>query len=268
MKWTPNADNALDLTVNPDFSQVGVRHGADLRKRAVRAVLPGEAAVLSRRRGAVFDADAGGLHAHDHVAATGAARATGKVGRLSYTVLVADDEGGGSVICPGPNGSALARRTSRRRSSSARLKRDSAGSSSARSSPTARRTTDSGYNRVVGPDFQWRPTDATRSPGSGCTATRRRRTDPICRRDLGRPELLGAAPHARLEPQHAHLDIATPDTRDFGGRLSRRHRVHAAGGLSGGDLGGGLDVPADGIRFARQRTFVNVEQQVDRRRRR
>ena len=53
-------------------SRVG--RGADRRERALRAPVPGEAAVLPRGHGAVRDADPGGLHARDHLAALGRAR--------------------------------------------------------------------------------------------------------------------------------------------------------------------------------------------------
>ena len=48
------------------------RRRADRRQRTVRALLPGEAAVLSRRGEPPPDADPGDLHAHDHQSRSGA----------------------------------------------------------------------------------------------------------------------------------------------------------------------------------------------------
>ena len=84
------------------------------------------------------------------------ARATGKEHGVAYTVLVAEDGGGGSVIIPGPNGSALAPQDFRSHVIVGRARRD-LGQSFVSVLATARETDGNGHNRVVGPDFQWRP---------------------------------------------------------------------------------------------------------------
>ena len=108
VKYTPNADNAMDFTIKPDFSQVEADTAQISVERTIRAVLSRKATVLPRRGGSLSDADPGGLHADDHVARLGRPRSPARSDGVRYTVLVADDKGGGSVILPGPNGSDLA----------------------------------------------------------------------------------------------------------------------------------------------------------------
>ena len=116
---------------------------------------------------------------------------TGKTAGVRYTVLVADDDGGGSVILPGPNGFDLRAQDFGSTVFIARAKRDIGLSfvgvlatdrehhHVSRPASSSRRS--GAYNRVVGPDFQWRPSGTTSWPGSGSTATRGRRTARISR---------------------------------------------------------------------------------------
>ena len=106
VKWTPNADNALDLTVKPDFSQVESDTAQISANERFALLLSGEASVLSRRRESVLDADSGDVHAPHHRARVGRAAHRQNGGR-EYTMLVADDAGGGSAIIPGPTASTL-----------------------------------------------------------------------------------------------------------------------------------------------------------------
>src|SRR5262249_30827605 len=95
-------------------------------------------------------------------------RLTGKDAGVRYTVLVADDKGGGSVVVPGPRDSSLANQDFGARTLIARAKRDlglsfvgvvatdKENDSEAIGSAGGR----AGHNRVVGPDFQWRASEA------------------------------------------------------------------------------------------------------------
>jgi hypothetical protein len=92
---------------------------------------------------------------------------TGKAAGVRYTVLVADDDGGGSAILPGPNGSDFAPIDFGSTVFIARAKRDIGLSFiSVLATDREHHTIETGpgqppdtggYNRVVGPDFQWRP---------------------------------------------------------------------------------------------------------------
>src|SRR5262249_15580928 len=82
-------------------------------------------------------------------------RATGKLGSLAYTGLFAQDRGGGSVIIPGPNGSDFADQDFLSFVGLARVRRDF-GRSFVSLLATDREADGGVYNRVFGPDFQWR----------------------------------------------------------------------------------------------------------------
>src|SRR5206468_9373833 len=86
-------------------------------------------------------------------------RLTGKEAGVAYTVLVADDRGGGSAILPGPNSSSTAPRDFGSKVLIARAKRD-IGRSFVSMLVTDREADANGHNRVFGPDFQWRPNES------------------------------------------------------------------------------------------------------------
>lgn len=152
VKWTPSATTALDATVNPDFSQIesdvaqiGVNErfalaypekrpffleGVDLFSTPVQAVYT--RAVTSPRWGA---------------------RGTGKLGATSWTALVAEDRGGGSVILPGPDGSDVAVQDFRSLDFVGRMRHD-IGRSFVSFLGADKELEGGGNNRVFGPDFR------------------------------------------------------------------------------------------------------------------
>jgi hypothetical protein len=73
-------------------------------------------------------------------------------------VLVADDRGGGSVVIPGTLGSDLVEQDFESTAFIGRVRRDIA-RSFVSFLATDREVEGGAYNRVAGPDFQWRPTD-------------------------------------------------------------------------------------------------------------
>ena len=77
----------------------------------------------------------------------------------SYTLLATEDRGGGLAIIPGVESSDFALQDFESRVYLTRLKRDF-GSSFVGFLGTAREIDGGGNNRVVGPDFQWRPKPA------------------------------------------------------------------------------------------------------------
>ncbi len=101
VKFTPNADNAVDLTVKPDFSQVESDTAQISANERFALFFPEKRPFFLEGVDLLSDADPGGLHADDHGAARGAGALTGKAGGIRYTALVADDDGGGSVDSAG-----------------------------------------------------------------------------------------------------------------------------------------------------------------------
>ena len=91
-------------------------------------------------------------------------RITGRLGAAAYTALFAEDRGGGSAIVPGANGSTFADQDFRSWVGLARVRRDF-GKSFASLLLSDREVEGGGFNRVVGPDLQWRPREGENVTG-------------------------------------------------------------------------------------------------------
>jgi uncharacterized protein DUF5916 len=154
VKWTPFASAAIDATLNPDFSQIEsdvAQIGANERF----ALFFPEKRPFFLERADLLSTPIQAAYTRTITSPRFGLRGTGKSGPLSYTALIADDRGGGSVILPGPNGSDLADQEFHSLVSIARLRRDF-GRSFVSALATDREIEGGGYNRVAGPDFQWR----------------------------------------------------------------------------------------------------------------
>jgi hypothetical protein len=81
---------------------------------------------------------------------------TGKQGSTTYTTIVAEDDGGGSLVIPGPNGSDTAPMDFGSFVAIARVRKD-LGRSFVSALVTDRENDGGSYNRVFGPDFEWHP---------------------------------------------------------------------------------------------------------------
>ena len=95
-KWTPNADTAVDITINPDFSQVE----ADVAQISVNerfALLFPEKRPFFLEGKDLFATPISAVHTRTTEPDWGL-RATGRVGTTSFTVLAANDVGGGQVV--------------------------------------------------------------------------------------------------------------------------------------------------------------------------
>jgi hypothetical protein len=81
-------------------------------------------------------------------------RATGRFGSNAYTLLLVDDQGGGSVVIPGATSSSVAFQDFESKAFVGRLRHD-LGSSFVSLVASAREIDGGGSNRILGPDFQW-----------------------------------------------------------------------------------------------------------------
>jgi hypothetical protein len=156
-KWTPNADHALDLTLNPDFSQVE-SDVAQIASNERFALFFPEKRPFFLEGIELFSTPIQAVYTRTITAPSWGGRATGKFGSTAYTALIADDRGGGSVILPGANSSDLADQDFSSLVAIGRLRHD-LGRSFISLLATDREISGGGYNRVFGPDFQWRPGD-------------------------------------------------------------------------------------------------------------
>jgi uncharacterized protein DUF5916 len=161
LKWTPNADTALDATFNPDFSQVE----SDVAQIAANerfALFFPEKRPFFLEGLDLFSTPIQAVYTRTVTDPAWGARATGQLAGAAYTFLLADDRGGGSVILPGPRGSSFADQDFSSRVLIGRARRDlhwGGAGSFASFLVAAREHQGGGHNRVFGPDFQWRPTE-------------------------------------------------------------------------------------------------------------
>jgi hypothetical protein len=154
-KWTPNANTAIDATINPDFSQIE-SDVAQITANERFALFFPEKRPFFLEGLELFSTPVQAVYTRTITSPRWGLRATGEVGSSLYTVLVAEDRGGGSVILPGPNGSGLADQDFSSRVAIGRGRKDF-GNSFASFLLTDREIEGGGHNRVLGPDFQWRP---------------------------------------------------------------------------------------------------------------
>ncbi len=152
LKWTPSATLALDATLNPDFSQVE----SDAAKIGVNerfALSYPEKRPFFLEGVDLFSTPVTAVYTRSITAPRWGLRGTGKLGGTSWTALVAEDRGGGSVIIPGRNGSDLADQDFASFALVGRVRHD-LGRSFVSFLATGKEMSGGGYNRVFGPDFR------------------------------------------------------------------------------------------------------------------
>jgi Domain of unknown function (DUF5916) len=154
LKWTPNADTALDATINPDFSQVESDVAAITANERFAVFFP-EKRPFFLEDVELFSTPIQAAYTRTITSPRWGLRTTGKAGDNAYTLLVAQDRGGGSVIIPSATGSAFANQDFSSIDAIGRVRHDF-GQSFASFLVTDKESRGGSYNRVLGPDFQWR----------------------------------------------------------------------------------------------------------------
>ncbi len=157
-KWTPNAVTAVDVTLNPDFSQVE-SDVAQISTNQRFALFFPEKRPFFLEGLDLFATPLQAVYTRTITSPRWGLRATGQIEGTRYTVLATEDRGGGSVILPGVQTSGLADQDFASRILIGRGRRDF-GTSFASFLLTDKEVEGGGHNRVFGPDFEWRPTDS------------------------------------------------------------------------------------------------------------
>jgi Domain of unknown function (DUF5916)/Carbohydrate family 9 binding domain-like len=155
VKWNPTAASALDVALNPDFSQVE----ADVAQISVNsrfALFFPEKRPFFLEGTDLFDTPIQAVYTRTITSPRWGLRGTGKLGSSAFTLLVAEDRGGGLVTLPGPVFSDFAPQDFSSKVVAGRLRQDF-GASFGGFLLTDREIAGGGHNRVLGPDFQWRP---------------------------------------------------------------------------------------------------------------
>lgn len=162
-KWIPDANNALDFTFNPDFSQVE-SDTAQISVNQRFAIFYPEKRPFFMEGVDLLETPIQAVYTRTMASPRWGARATGNLLGTDYTFLAVQDQGGGSLVIPGPQSSQFVPLDASSQVAILRA-RKSYGGSFAGFLVTSRQYDGGGYNRVFGPDFQWNPNDKDRLTG-------------------------------------------------------------------------------------------------------
>jgi hypothetical protein len=155
VKWTPNADTAVDAAFNPDFSQVESDVAAISTNQRFALFFP-EKRPFFLEGTELFTTPIQAVYTRTITQPRWGLRSTGKYGDDAYTLLVADDRGGGSVILPSAQGSDFAEQNFSSYAIIARERHDLGHNSYVSFLGTTREEAGGSHNRVFGPDFQFK----------------------------------------------------------------------------------------------------------------
>ncbi|HKR65995.1 MAG TPA: DUF5916 domain-containing protein [Thermoanaerobaculia bacterium] len=158
LKWNPTADMAVDATINPDFSQIESDVAVISTNERFAIFIP-EKRPFFLEGIELFSTPIQAVYTRTLTSPRWGARTTGKTGPYAYTLLVAQDRGGGDVILPSAFGSGFGLQDFSSIAGIARMRRDFGRRSFLGLLATTRENDEGGHNRVIGPDFQWRHGD-------------------------------------------------------------------------------------------------------------
>jgi uncharacterized protein DUF5916/cellulose/xylan binding protein with CBM9 domain len=164
LKWVPDENFALDGTLNPDFSQIE-SDVAQISANNRFALFYAEKRPFFMERSQLFNSPVQAIYTRTITSPRWGARASGDSGGTAWTVLAAEDRGGGAVIIPGPARSSLAPQDLSSFVAIGRAEHNLSGRSFAGVLVTDREVEGGGHNRVFGPDFLWAPNDQDQIAG-------------------------------------------------------------------------------------------------------
>ena len=176
-------------------------------------------------------------------------------------MLVTDDHGGGSTVIPGPAASALVPQVSGSLVFVARVKRNIARHFISGLVTDREARDGNGYNRVAGPDFQWRPSSDDAVTGQWLFSQTRTPTRTDLEATWTGATLAGPAAVIQWAHDTRHLDTTTSYQHisdDFRADTGFMPQV----GIRQSAARGGWTVRPSGL-VSRQRSFVEFERQVD-----
>jgi hypothetical protein len=260
-KYTPTANDAVDLTVKPDFSQVEA-DTAQISANERFALFFPEKRPFFLEGVDLFQTPINAVYTRTITSPLWGGRVTGKAGGLRYTALVSEDEGGGTAIIPGPNGSSFAAQDFGSTVFLARAKED-IGLSSVGALITDRENRDGqGHNRVAGPDFNWRLSPSDVVSGQALFSESKTPNQPDVTPEWNGQTLSGYASRVQWNHNTRHLDWygqyndASAGFRADSGFVPQVDFREYFGG-------GGWQIYPKGF-ISRERTFINADYYYDR----
>jgi Domain of unknown function (DUF5916) len=260
VKWTPNADNAVDLAVMPDFSQVE-SDTAQISANERFALFFPEKRPFFLEGADLFRTPIQAVYTRTITSPRWGGRVTGKEAGVRYTVLVADDAGGGRVILPGPNESSFAPQDFASTVFVARAKRDIKLSSVGLLVTDREAKSGEAHNRVLGPDFQWRPSGSDVVSGQYLFTDTRTPNRPDDAAEWTGQAFTGHAALAQWNHKTKHLDWSTQYKQLSDGFRADTGFVPQVG-YREAFANVGWEVRPQGV-VRLERTFVDVGRQVD-----
>ncbi len=261
VKFTPDSDTAVDVTVKPDFSQVE-SDVAQISANERFALFVPEKRPFFLEGVDLFQTPIQAVYTRTITAPTWGGRITGKAAGVRYTALVVEDDGGGSVVLPGALGSSLASQDLASTVFVARAKRD-LGRSFISMLVTDREGRDStSYNRVLGPDFQWRPNATEAITGQWLVSDTRTPNRPDLAQEWTGQSMLSHA--GQLQWSHSSTRFDSSATfKDVGEGFRAEAGFVPQVGYRESSAGAGWTFRPTGL-VSKLRAFVNVDRQVDR----
>lgn len=261
VKYAPNPDTAVDVTVNPDFSQVE-SDVAQISANERFALFVPEKRPFFLESVDLFQTPIAAVYTRTVTAPSWGSRVTGKAGGFRYTALAVQDDGGGTVILPGVNGSSFAPQEFSSMVVVARAKRDIGRSFVGVLLTDREGRSTSSYNRVLGPDFQWRPNASDAVTGQWLLSDTRM---------PNRPDLASAWTGQSMTSHAAQLQWKRSTTRfdsaaifkDVGEGFRAETGFVPQVGYRQASAGAGWTFRPTGF-ASKLRTFVNADRQVDR----
>lgn len=154
LKWNPSPRHVVDLALRPDFSQVETDEPQIATNQRFALFYP-ERRPFFLEQIDLFSTPLSAVYTRTVTDPRAGLRATGRFGRNAYTLLVAQDDGGGSVVIPGSTSSSIVEQDFESTVSLGRFRHDLGPSAQISFLVTDREIDGGGFNRVVGPDFQW-----------------------------------------------------------------------------------------------------------------
>jgi hypothetical protein len=261
-KYTPNADNTLDGTIRPDFSQIE-SDTAQIATNQRFALFFSEKRPFFLEGVELLSTPIQAVYTRTITAPDWGGRATGKLGGVNYTALVADDKGGGSVVVPGPNSSSLAEQDFHSTVFIGRARKDLASSGSFLSVlMTDRESGSAGHNRVLGPDFQARFHGTETISGQWLVSDTTTPNRPDVNASWTGNTLKSGAAQVGWNHNTAHYDAAAT-YKEFGTGFRADNGFVPQVGYREQWGGTGRTFRPSGF-FSRVRTFVQADRQVER----
>src|SRR3954471_6505501 len=261
VKYTPNSDTAVDLTIKPDFSQVE-SDVAQISANERFALFVPEKRSFFLEGVDLLQTPIQAVYTRTVTAPSWGGRITGKAAGVRYTALVVEDEGGGSVVLPGAQGSSFASQDFASTVFVGRAKRD-IGRSFVGMLVTDREGRDAAsYNRVLGPDFQWRPNATEAITGQWLVSDTRTPNRPDLAQEWTGQSMTSHAGQLQWGHTTTRFD-ATAMFKDVGDGFRAEAGFVPQVGYRESSAGAGWTFRPTGF-ASKLRTFVNVDRQVDR----